>query len=61
MQGHDMIWHLAANTDIIGASKKQIQKMISIENIIIRTISNGTGCYLLGDNKDVYLGSPNLP
>jgi hypothetical protein len=30
-------------------------------DISIRTIANGTGCFLLGDNKDVYLGSPNLP
>jgi hypothetical protein len=29
-------------------------------DLTIRTISNGTGCYLLGENKDVYLGSPNL-
>jgi hypothetical protein len=26
----------------------------------VRTVSGGTGCYLLGENKDVYLGSPNL-
>ena len=30
-------------------------------DITIRSITNGTGCFLLGDNKDVYLGSPNLP
>jgi 3-oxoacyl-(acyl-carrier-protein) synthase len=30
-------------------------------DIAIRTISNGTGCYLLGENQNVYLGSPNLP
>jgi len=30
-------------------------------DIVIRTISNGTGCYLLGENKDVYLGSLSLP
>jgi hypothetical protein len=28
--------------------------------IWVRTISGGTGCYLLGENKDVYLGSPNV-
>jgi hypothetical protein len=28
--------------------------------LAIRTVSGGTGCYLLGENKDVYLGSPNL-
>lgn len=30
-------------------------------DLIIRTISATTGCFLLGDNKNVYLGSPNLP
>lgn len=29
--------------------------------VTIRTISGGSGCFLLGDNQDVYLGSPNLP
>jgi hypothetical protein len=29
-------------------------------DLSIRSISATTGCYLLGDNKDVYLGSPNL-
>jgi len=28
--------------------------------IAIRTVSGGTGCYLLGENRDVYLGSPNF-
>ncbi len=28
--------------------------------INIRNISGGTGCYLLGDYKDVYLGSTNV-
>ncbi len=28
--------------------------------IAVRTVSSGTGCYLLGENKDVYLGSTNL-
>jgi hypothetical protein len=27
----------------------------------VRTVSGGTGCYLLGEYKDVYLGSTNLP
>jgi hypothetical protein len=27
----------------------------------VRTVSGGTGCYLLGENKDVFGGSPNLP
>ena len=27
----------------------------------VRSVSGGTGCYLLGVNKDVYLGSTNLP
>jgi hypothetical protein len=27
----------------------------------INSISATTGCYLLGENKDVYFGSPNLP
>jgi hypothetical protein len=29
--------------------------------VMIRSISGGSGCYLLGDNQNVYLGSPNLP
>lgn len=28
--------------------------------IWIRSVSGGTGCYLLGENKDVFTGSPNL-
>lgn len=28
--------------------------------INVRTISGGTGCFLLGDNKDVYLGSTDV-
>jgi hypothetical protein len=28
--------------------------------ILIRTLSGGTGCYLLGENNDVFTGSPNL-
>lgn len=30
-------------------------------SIWVRTVSNGTGCYLLGSKQNVYLGSPNLP
>jgi hypothetical protein len=26
----------------------------------IRSVSGGTGCYLLGENKNVFTGSPNL-
>lgn len=29
-------------------------------SIWVRTISGGAGCYLLGDNKDVTQGSPNV-
>ena len=29
-------------------------------NVAVNTVSGGTGCFLLGDNKDVYVGSPNL-
>jgi len=29
-------------------------------SIAIRTVSGGTGCYLLGDFNDVTLGSPNV-
>jgi hypothetical protein len=29
--------------------------------INVRTVSGGTGCWLLGENKDVYLGSTTLP
>ena len=25
----------------------------------VKTVSGGTGCFLLGENKDVYDGSPN--
>lgn len=28
--------------------------------VAIRSVSGGTGCYLLGENRDVYEGSPNL-
>jgi hypothetical protein len=28
--------------------------------IWIRSVSGGTGCYLLGENKNVFTGSPNL-
>lgn len=28
--------------------------------IWVRSISGGTGCYLLGENKNVLTGSPNL-
>lgn len=28
--------------------------------IAIRSVSGGTGCYLLGENVNVYQGSPNL-
>lgn len=26
----------------------------------VRSVSGGTGCYLLGENKNVFTGSPNL-
>ena len=29
-------------------------------SILVRTISGGTGCFLLGDNNDVYQGSSGL-
>jgi hypothetical protein len=29
-------------------------------NIMINSLSNGTNCFLLGDKKDVFLGSTNL-
>lgn len=28
--------------------------------ILVISISGGTGCWLLGENKDVFTGSPNL-
>jgi hypothetical protein len=28
--------------------------------VAIRSVSGGTGCYLLGENQDVYLGSTKL-
>jgi len=32
----------------------------STVRIKVRTISGGTGCYLLGENQDVFQGSPGL-
>lgn len=29
-------------------------------SLYIRSVSGGTGCYLLGDPIDVYTGSPNV-
>lgn len=29
-------------------------------SIWVRTVSGGTGCWLMGDNKDVTQGSPNV-
>lgn len=29
--------------------------------IWVRSVSGGSGCFLLGENKDVFLGSTNLP
>lgn len=29
--------------------------------INVRTVSGGVGCWLLGENKDVFLGSTSLP
>lgn len=28
--------------------------------ILVKTVSGGAGCYLLGENNDVFTGSPNL-
>lgn len=28
--------------------------------IWVRSVSGGSGCFLLGDKKDVFLGSPNV-
>jgi hypothetical protein len=50
----------AGCTAIINGVSVNIGAASSID-ISIRSISGGTGCYLLGENKDVYLGSPNLP
>ena len=47
-------------TAIINGVSVSVGAASSID-IGIRTISATTGCYLLGENKDVYLGSPNLP
>ena len=32
----------------------------SIINLWVRSVSGGTGCFLLGENKDVYQGSTSL-
>jgi hypothetical protein len=32
----------------------------STVSILIRSISGGTGCFLLGDNNDVYQGSTDV-
>jgi hypothetical protein len=29
-------------------------------NLNVKNIVGGDGCFLLGDNRDVYFGSPNL-
>jgi len=29
-------------------------------SVWVRSVSGGTGCYLMGENKDVYQGSPTL-
>jgi hypothetical protein len=43
----------------INGSTVSIGASSSID-IKINSISGGTGCFLLGDNRDVYFGSPNL-
>ncbi len=43
---------LNGQTIAIGAS--------SSIKVWVRTISGGTGCFLLGENKNVYTGSPNV-
>jgi hypothetical protein len=50
----------AGCTAIINGISVNVGAASSID-ILIRSISGGTNCFLLGDNKDVYLGSPNLP
>jgi hypothetical protein len=49
----------AGCTAIINGVSVSVGAASSID-LVIRSISATTGCYLLGDNKDVYLGSPNL-
>jgi hypothetical protein len=43
----------------INGSTVSIGASSSID-IKINSISGGTGCFLLGDNRDVVFGSPNL-
>jgi hypothetical protein len=49
----------AGCTAIINGVSVSVGAASSID-LAIRSISATTGCYLLGENKDVYLGSPNL-
>jgi hypothetical protein len=50
----------AGCTAIINGVSVSVGAASSID-ISIRSISGATGCYLLGENQNVYLGSPNLP
>ena len=50
----------AGCTAIINGVSVSVGATSSID-IIVRSISATTGCFLLGDNQDVYLGSTNLP
>jgi hypothetical protein len=49
----------AGCTAIINGVSVSVGATSSID-INIRTLSATTGCFLLGDNQNVYLGSPNL-
>jgi hypothetical protein len=50
----------AGCTAIINGVSVSVGATSSID-IYVRSISATTGCFLLGDNQDVYLGSTNLP
>jgi len=44
---------------VINGTTVQVASSSNIA-IWVRSVSGGTGCWLLGDNKDVTLGSPTV-
>jgi len=46
-------------TMVLNGTLVQVAGCTNIK-IWVRSISGGTGCYLLGDNQNVFQGSPNM-
>lgn len=46
-------------TAIVNGTSMNIGSSSTV-SVLVRSISGGTGCFLLGDNNDVYNGSPYL-